>query len=150
MSPLSRYYWQLDEYLCIDSHTQTQEYINDYNFISSFSLYRGSLGGSDGKESVCNTWIFMKITGEKNGYPFQHSCLENSIGRGAWWAYSPWGHKKLNMTEWLTLSSTYILVHCFLSFFLFICWKSFYWPSIWRKIVLFRSKIFSATCLFSK
>ena len=40
-----------------------------------------------------------RSTAEKNGYPFHHSCLENSIGRGAWWAYSSCGHKKLNMTE---------------------------------------------------
>ena len=24
--------------------------------------------------------------GEGNGYPLQHSCLENSMDRGAWWA----------------------------------------------------------------
>ena len=24
--------------------------------------------------------------GEGNGYPFQCSCLENSMGRGPWWA----------------------------------------------------------------
>ena len=24
------------------------------------------------------------LTGEKNGYPFQYSCLENSMDRGAW------------------------------------------------------------------
>ena len=23
---------------------------------------------------------------EGNGYPFQYSCLENSMDRGAWWA----------------------------------------------------------------
>ena len=23
---------------------------------------------------------------EKNGYPLQYSCLENPVGRGAWWA----------------------------------------------------------------
>ena len=29
-----------------------------------------------------------------NGNPFQYSCLENSMDRGAWWAaYSPWGHR---------------------------------------------------------
>ena len=27
-----------------------------------------------------------KIPGEENGYPLQYSCLENSMGRGAWWA----------------------------------------------------------------
>ena len=24
--------------------------------------------------------------GEGNGYPFQYSCLENSMDRGPWWA----------------------------------------------------------------
>ena len=24
--------------------------------------------------------------GEGNGYPFQYSCLEKSMDRGAWWA----------------------------------------------------------------
>ena len=24
--------------------------------------------------------------GEGNGYPLQYSCLENPMGRGAWWA----------------------------------------------------------------
>ena len=23
---------------------------------------------------------------ERNGNPFQHSCLENPMGKGAWWA----------------------------------------------------------------
>ena len=23
--------------------------------------------------------------GEKNGYPLQYSCLENSMDKGAWW-----------------------------------------------------------------
>ena len=26
------------------------------------------------------------------------------MDRGDWWAYSPWGHKKLGVTEGLTLS----------------------------------------------
>ena len=31
------------------------------------------------------------------------SCLENSMDRGAWQAiYSPWNHKKSDMTEQLT------------------------------------------------
>ena len=24
--------------------------------------------------------------GERNGYPLQYSCLENSMDRGGWWA----------------------------------------------------------------
>ena len=40
-----------------------------------------------------------------NGNLLQYSCLENSIGRGAWralggrGAHSPWGHKESDMTE---------------------------------------------------
>ena len=52
----------------------------------------GFSGGSDGKESVCNVGDpgFIpgsgRSLGEGNGYPFQYSCLENSMDRGAWWA----------------------------------------------------------------
>ena len=37
--------------------------------------------------------------GEGNGYSFQYSCLENSMDRGAWQGYSPWGHKESDMTK---------------------------------------------------
>ena len=52
----------------------------------------GFPGGSDGKESTCNTGDPDSIpgsgrfTGEDNGYPLQYSCLENSMDKGAWWA----------------------------------------------------------------
>ena len=52
----------------------------------------GFPGGSDGKESVCNTGDLGsipgsgKFPGEGNGYPLQYSFLENSMDRGAWWA----------------------------------------------------------------
>ena len=75
----------------------------------------GFPGGSDGKESSCSVGDLGSIPGpgrslvEGNGYPFQYSCLENSMDRGAWQAgYSPWGHKELDMTEWLTLSLSVI------------------------------------------
>ena len=44
--------------------------------------------GSDGKESACNAGDSGSIfgsgrsLGEGNGYPFQFSCLENSMYRG--------------------------------------------------------------------
>ena len=44
--------------------------------------------GSDGKESASNAGDLGLIPGlvrspeELNGYPFQYSCLENSMGRG--------------------------------------------------------------------
>ena len=59
----------------------------------AFSLsYRflGFPGGSVGKESACNAgdqvWIpgLGRSPGEGSGYPFQYSCLENSIDKGAW------------------------------------------------------------------
>ena len=49
-------------------------------------------GGSNGKESACSVGDLGFIpglgrsSGERNGNPFQYSCLENSMGRGAWWA----------------------------------------------------------------
>ena len=52
----------------------------------------GFPGGSDGKESACNSGDLGLIPGlgrspgEGNGYPLQYSCLENSMDRGAWWA----------------------------------------------------------------
>ena len=65
-----------------------------------FKSYKGSQdpgrwgfpGGSDGKESACNTvnpgWIpdSGRSPGEGNGYRLQYSCLENSKDRGVWWA----------------------------------------------------------------
>ena len=42
------------------------------------------------------------LFGKVNGNPLQYSCLENSMNRRAWGAtYSPWGHKGLDMAEWL-------------------------------------------------
>ena len=51
----------------------------------------GFPGGSDGKESACNTADLGLIPGwgrvprEGNGNPLQYSCPENSMERGAWW-----------------------------------------------------------------
>ena len=50
----------------------------------------GFPGGSDGKESASNAGDPGLIPGsgrspgEGNGNPFQYSCLENSLDRGAW------------------------------------------------------------------
>ena len=44
------------------------------------------------KESACNAgdsvWTpgLGRSLGEGNDYPFQCSCLENPMDRGAWWA----------------------------------------------------------------
>ena len=52
----------------------------------------GFPGGSDGKESACNSGDLALIPGsgrspgEENRYPLQYSCLENPMDRGAWQA----------------------------------------------------------------
>ena len=49
-------------------------------------------GGSDGEESACNAGDpgsvpgLGRSPGEGNSNPFQYSCLENSMDRGAWQA----------------------------------------------------------------
>ena len=80
--------------------------------VEHLCLLWGFPGGSDGKESACNAGDLGSIPGsgrspgEVNGNSLQYSCLENSVNRGAWVGYSPWGHKKSNTTERLTLIFT--------------------------------------------
>ena len=68
--------------------TQEEEHLGNLEILT----LEGLLGGSDGKESTCNARDLGSISGlgrclgEGNGYPLQHSCLENSMDRGAWWA----------------------------------------------------------------
>ena len=51
----------------------------------------GFPGGSDGKESACNSGYPGSIPGserspgEGNDNPLQYSCPENPMDRGAWW-----------------------------------------------------------------
>ena len=58
----------------------------------NYRQVKGFPGGSNGKESACNAGNAGLIPGsgrsrgDGNGYPPQYSCLENSIGRGDWWA----------------------------------------------------------------
>ena len=67
---------------------------------------------SDSKDSVCNVGDLGVIpgwgrsAGEGNGYPLQCSCLENSMDRGAWQGYSPWGHKRVRH-GWVTNTFTF-------------------------------------------
>ena len=56
------------------------------------TFYLGFSGGSDDKAFTCNVGDLGSIPGsgrspgEGHGNPFQYSCLENSMGRGAWQA----------------------------------------------------------------
>ena len=62
-----------------------------YFFMMFFDLWDFP-GGSEDKESSCNAGAWGLIPGsersleERNGNPFQYSCLENSMDRGAWQA----------------------------------------------------------------
>jgi len=64
------------------------------------NIYMGFPGSSDSKESDCNMGNPGLIPGsgrspgEGSGYPFQYSCLENSMDRGAWQAIV---HKRVTL-----------------------------------------------------
>ena len=62
--------------------------------LSNLHFTVGFPGGASGKEPACqcrrhkrlrfDPWI-GKVSGGGNGNPFQYSCLENPMERGAWW-----------------------------------------------------------------
>ena len=75
-------------------------------------VFLGFPSGSDGKESTCNAGDLGSIPGLErspeggNGYPLQHSCLENPHGQRSLADYSPWGHKESDTTEQLSIAQT--------------------------------------------
>ena len=86
--------------------TQPDRYFQWNQFRQSSLSKRASQGVSVGKESSCHTGDMGSIPGVGrslgggNGNPLQYSCLENPMGRGAWWAtYSPWGHKESRLKQ---------------------------------------------------
>ena len=77
-------------------------------------VFMGFLGGSDGKESICNAGDLGSIhglgrsPGRRYGNPLQYSCLENSHWQRSLAGYGPWSHKELNMTK---LSTALPILH---------------------------------------
>ena len=71
---------------------------------------RGFPGGSDIKESACNTGDLSsthglgRSPGEGHDNPLQYSCLENSHEQRSLAGYSPWVHKVSDTIEQLTLA----------------------------------------------
>ena len=65
-------------------------------------IYMGFPCSSGGKESACNArdlgLIPGSILGERHGNPFQYSCLETPMDRGAWQAIQFMGSQKSDMT----------------------------------------------------
>ena len=74
---------------------------------TSFLYFALSNSGSDGKESACNAEDLGLIPGsgrspgEGHGNPFQYSCLESPMDRGACWVTEEW-----DMTEQITHTHT--------------------------------------------
>ena len=72
------------------------------------------------------TW--GRSPGRVSGNPLQYSCLKNSMGIGASWGYSPWGHKELDMTEQASNNNVIctfffvVIVYLFVSFYLATLW----------------------------
>ena len=73
--------------------------------------------------------------GEGNGNPLQHSCLENSMDRGAWWATVQGGRK-----EWIITEHTHTQLHkhrdCGWMTVLFIKPKAYlcFIPNTWQEL----------------
>ena len=65
-------------------------------------------GGSNGKESACNSGDLRLIpglgrsSGEGNGNPLQYSCLENPMDGVAWQATVRGGRKEMDTTKQLS------------------------------------------------
>ena len=85
---------------------------------------------SVGKESARSAgnqdlipWL-GRSPGEGNGNTLQYPCLENLMDKEPGRLYSPWGHKELDTTEWLTQTHTYSTSQQI--------WKTQQWPLDWK------------------
>ena len=97
----------------------------------------GFLGGSDGKESVCNVEDLGSIPewgrspAEGNDYPLQYSRLENSMDREAWRATAYWVTKVGH--DWATLSLFSFLHTQYLCGGAWVSWWLNRWRVYWEK-----------------
>ena len=111
-----------------------------------FSSLQSFLGGSDGKESACNTGDLDSILelgrspGEGNSNPLQYFCLENPMDRRAWQLQSmgsqrvqqDWGLSKVNFSsncQRLHRQSTSLRVFKFGIFFSYSLWDRGIWTN---------------------
>ena len=102
-------------YTHVHLYTHTT-YIHTYTFIYiNIHTVMGFPGGSDGKQSACNSGDLGLIPRlgrfprRREWYTLQYSCLEKSKDRVIWWA-TVHGIAESHMAEQLTLSLSY--PHC--------------------------------------
>ena len=77
------------------------------NILSSFVLFTGFPGCSDGKESTCDAGDLSfpglgRSPGEGKGFPLQYSCLENPHGQSILAGCYPQGCKVSDTTQRLS------------------------------------------------
>ena len=90
ISQLKQILFSLSLPLTLEASTPESTSAKDNVLISGYKWAFPS--GSDAKESACNVGDQGSIPGlgrspgKGNVYPFQYSCLENSVHRGAWQA----------------------------------------------------------------
>ena len=76
-------------------------FLNNVEILKHLAFFVGFLGGSDGKESACNAGDWGSIPGLGRSLTPVFSPGE-SHGQRSLAGYSPWGHKKSDMTEQLS------------------------------------------------
>ena len=97
---------------------------------SYWRMVLGVPGGSDGRESACNTWDLGSIPGlggspgGGHGNPLHCSCLKNPHGQRSLAGYHPWGCKELDTTEWL---STHIMEMVYRNQYFYVRCPYHYW-----------------------
>ena len=90
---LSRTHFHLQCVCCI----QTNSVLRVHLWVQFVPKFFGWPGGSDSKESACSagdpgsTPGLVRSPGEGNGYPLQHSCLENP------WTEEPGGLESMEL-----------------------------------------------------
>ena len=84
-------------------------YILNFNFTYSISGFPGGSKVKDLPAKAGYTGLIPgsgRFPGEGSGNPLQYSCLVNPMDRErSLTGYSPYSHKELNMTEWLSMHS---------------------------------------------